>query len=380
MHEGESVLPPFFGVIGLRLRSARQGARCLLGLLCLVGSAAAGCRWQEPSETSASRLEYLLEVELGARPGAGYIEGRPTDVERLRDGSWVLFSALGLPRRFDSAGAFLGQLGRQGQGPGEFLAATLGARLPGDSLLVFDSRSGRATIFDESLAFARAVRWDGLVTEIMPVAWPDTVFAVLWPRGLPGRSQRLLSLAGPNSREYLTFGEPWPERDFDRFIRFRRYSTQPRDGRVWSVGAGNYQLREWSITGDSLRVLKPETEIPWVEESGFGPGAIPPTAVTAVQLLGDDVLAVALAVAREDWRLAWEGVDQSDSETKAPPETMLYRGVVEMRRRDSGEFVARGAFDGVVVEVMPDGRVVTFAEIGQGTPVVRVFRPVLGGA
>ncbi len=59
---------------------------------------------------------------------------------------------------FDPAGGLAGTIGREGSGPGEFREPRFLARLPGDSLLVFDIGLGRLTVFGPDGEIAREAR------------------------------------------------------------------------------------------------------------------------------------------------------------------------------------------------------------------------------
>jgi hypothetical protein len=69
---------------------------------------------------------------------------------RLSDGALAVVNA-GSPREiriFDSGGALLVRFGGDGEGPGEFRTLWGAWLLPGDSILAFDTRLGRTTLFD----------------------------------------------------------------------------------------------------------------------------------------------------------------------------------------------------------------------------------------
>jgi hypothetical protein len=61
-------------------------------------------------------------------------------------------------RFYDSAGRFLVATGREGGGPGEFEHVTWVRRYRGDSLVVFDRRQVRLTVFDSEAQLGRTVR------------------------------------------------------------------------------------------------------------------------------------------------------------------------------------------------------------------------------
>lgn len=78
---------------------------------------------------------------------------------RLDDGTLVVGNGgTSELRFFDAEGRFLHSSGGKGGGPGEFQALRLLGRFGGDSLLVYDMRQQRASVFDSSGTFARTYR------------------------------------------------------------------------------------------------------------------------------------------------------------------------------------------------------------------------------
>jgi len=61
-------------------------------------------------------------------------------------------------RVFDSHGAFVGSVGREGDGPGEFRSLLLVGTLPGDSILVYDVSNRRFSVVSPEPAFSRSFR------------------------------------------------------------------------------------------------------------------------------------------------------------------------------------------------------------------------------
>ncbi|HEV8125213.1 MAG TPA: 6-bladed beta-propeller [Gemmatimonadales bacterium] len=83
------------------------------------------------------------EVRAAVRMGSGQIA--------VADGKSSVI------RFYDSTGTFLRQVGRKGQGPGEFQEIGLLWSTPGDSLLVYDLVSRRLSTFDSAGNFAHQV-------------------------------------------------------------------------------------------------------------------------------------------------------------------------------------------------------------------------------
>jgi len=78
---------------------------------------------------------------------------------RLKDGRIVVANVgTGELRFFSGDGTFLKSVGRQGGGPGEFEGLSLVRPFPGDSLLTYDVRQSRVTIWDTDGTLGRSYR------------------------------------------------------------------------------------------------------------------------------------------------------------------------------------------------------------------------------
>lgn len=114
-------------------------------------------RWGDRSHWTVG-LDPILSLP---EPGAG-VEREfygISDVARLPDGRIVVAVPFEL-RVFSPAGGFVQAVGREGEGPGEFRSAPrLG--LLGDSLVAFDFRASRATIYGPTLEANEVVQFEG---------------------------------------------------------------------------------------------------------------------------------------------------------------------------------------------------------------------------
>ncbi len=137
----------------------RSNLRRVAVCWCVVGIAAVSAI-QGCSEPPASDLPLAAGWELDPRPlvELGELDGSPpetfsrlADVGLLGDGGVVVADgASGTLRIFGPDGTFEREMGREGQGPGEF--AFLGSLhvLAGDTLLVYDPVAYRLTTFSRS--------------------------------------------------------------------------------------------------------------------------------------------------------------------------------------------------------------------------------------
>lgn len=351
--------------------STRSRATGALAALALISA----CESHVP-ETAVDGLGYVEAVRMGSLDGPDAFPATPmglvaTEAEELV----VLTSSQGAEARpfvFDAEGGFSRRLGGSGQGPGEFSAAMVGRALPGDSLLIHDLRQSRATVFTPEGNVARMIQVGGQVTQLIPLSWPDTVMAVMWPFGRPGQWYALMSFAGSEAQSLREFGSPFPT-DYETMVNMRRFSAVSEEGTVWTIDNRAYELREWTSSGDSAGVVRPDSD--WFARpgQGFGPDSIPFTHIVAVQHLGGDTVAVGLSVAKEGWEEAWIGVDMSGPEVRPPDASELWEGVIELRRGSDGTLLGSQRLEGVIVAILPDSRVATYRVEAPGYPIMSVF-------
>lgn len=108
-------------------------------------------------------------VDIGGSSGAEHDAlFQVSAVARLSDGRIVVANGGTELRYFDSLGTYLGAVGRRGEGPGEFQSLGWMRSLQGDSLVTFDSRLRRFSVFAENGVFVRSFRLG--TTEAVPFA------------------------------------------------------------------------------------------------------------------------------------------------------------------------------------------------------------------
>jgi hypothetical protein len=114
------------------------------------------------------------ELRIGVIDGdPRYTLGRVGDVVEASDGTiWIADDQLLAIRRYSPRGEHLGDVGRRGDGPGEF-ASIYGMRASGDRVAVFDPNNARVQWFDLSGRYVEGFRapTDGLVI-VNPFAPP----------------------------------------------------------------------------------------------------------------------------------------------------------------------------------------------------------------
>ncbi len=130
-------------------------------------------RWPEGE---GWRLSDRPILEIGVLEGdPEYQLYRVSGAVRLDDGRIVVANSGTSELRFyDPSGAFLISAGREGEGPGEFRGLWQIQEMVGDSLLTYDFRNRRISIFTADGRFARSFTPQSLVGSL---AFPDYVAA-----------------------------------------------------------------------------------------------------------------------------------------------------------------------------------------------------------
>jgi hypothetical protein len=120
-------------------------------------------------EASESVMASIPEWEIETEMDLGGIDAAPehqfhqvNGVRRLPDGRLVVVNSGSYQvRLFDPDGASVATVGREGEGPGEFLFPSGLAAYPPDSLLVLDRRGSRMTVLSSRLELGRTDRLEG---------------------------------------------------------------------------------------------------------------------------------------------------------------------------------------------------------------------------
>jgi hypothetical protein len=112
------------------------------------------------TDGTAWRVAAEPAVDIGVLEGPeAYQLFEVRDARRLDDGRVVVANAgTNEIRYFDAQGEHLRTIGRQGSGPGEFEGLGMVRPVPGDSLLAYDFRLTRASVFDAEGVFGRSYR------------------------------------------------------------------------------------------------------------------------------------------------------------------------------------------------------------------------------
>lgn len=104
-------------------------------------------------------IELTVHCTIGVELGdTNFVFGRIVDAVQTADGGVLALDLTTLNvRRFDSNGAFIGSVGREGSGPGEFQVPRGIAVLEDNSVIVSDMAAGAIKVFDDSLVWIEDV-------------------------------------------------------------------------------------------------------------------------------------------------------------------------------------------------------------------------------
>ena len=117
-----------------------------------VGQACADARSESSQVTDAEPIEWAVDsvplLSIGTLDGeAPYIFSRIVGLDAWSDGYIVADAQAKEIRVFDGAGTHLDTFGGAGEGPGEFVLLSSMYVLPGDTVLAWDLRARRLTVF-----------------------------------------------------------------------------------------------------------------------------------------------------------------------------------------------------------------------------------------
>lgn len=141
----------------------RPGSICALTLAFTLACGPAAPQASAKLAVSATPVASIAATA----PDGSVLFSRATSATRTSDGTIVAADGGDrLLRFFDSAGRPLRTAGHSGAGPGEFQALLLLPHCLGDSLVVWDGPSNRASVFDAAGVFARTFAQPHLLSKV----------------------------------------------------------------------------------------------------------------------------------------------------------------------------------------------------------------------
>ena len=308
------------------------------------------------------------------------MKGMPVHIARDSRGKFIVLVPGQLPQLYGTDGRFLQEIGRAGEGPGEFVAAAHVTTLPGDSLLVLDAQLRRASVLRPDLSFARAVSIPLRAGSLAVLRWPQLVMAngISFTPEHAGWPLHLLDLSGPTAQHKGSFGDNRGElRAGQPGLLTRRFMHASREG-FWAAHALRYQAARYSLSGKTVDVLLRRPS--WFSKESawtIGSPRIPPPPIVDAVMIRGDTLWVAIRTARPDWSRAWEGVTIPPSgeltSAQVPDRTRLYRSRLEVIDLKHARLLTQKAVDGIVVYLGKDLTAIVYDLVDDLLPRLRVF-------
>ncbi len=354
-------------------------------------------------------VETRVVLTLGTKDGASALPGVPRDVTVDSQGRfWTVFLRRA-PLLFARDGFFLREVGRLGEGPGEFVMPW--NLLPvGDSMAVFGLQ-GHVTVVGPNLNHVRTSTGPPMrgLTSVDLVRWPDEVLvaALTAQPAVAGQPLHLMDYAGGVARTVRSFGgtAEMPRNDPALLSQGGASWTMRLQRAVATSGEAlfavsrytEYLVTQWDKTGKVIMQLDRAADF-FPKKDIFIVGSsvrAPDTRMVAAWHDSRRYLWTFGHVAAPNWQQiqrAWTaenpppppptggaGTIRAESSGRSIPESSLYHTFIEVIDLESRTVVSSGRYAGFVVAVLPDGRLVSYRETDDGIPYLDIVQVSLRG-
>lgn len=263
---------------------------------------------------------------------------------------------------YSMRGDLLREVGRRGEGPGEFREVSQ-IRLDSDGRIhVFDRQLGRVTVLDG--------QFDMVDTYPLPTfgrapLLMDSRTVVASLGRLRNHLEQLNTIS--NGRVTAEYGvaSRTPVRTEKRLAKQDSLT-------FWAVHPLGYELEQWSTSGQLIRRFARSEDAfrPWDDGSFLGPEGLRPY-IAAVHAHVDTV-SVFLHVPRENWRDLGQYRSGADG-SGTMYDNAAYETLIEVIHVDSGEVVKSATIPHAISAVLDNGWVVTESEDETGQPYLDVW-------
>jgi len=315
----------------------------------------------------ACKITAGSRVLLGGPGDAVTIEGHPSAVRVDGTGRFWVMQEGALPIVFSPQGRSPRFVGRRGQGPGEFASAYDVLPLTGDSVLVFDDVTRRATLLDLSFRPVRSVPMPVRVNSAVVLEWPRSVIANAFSRTARGASHSLhhLSFDPDKVTTLRSFGPADNELVAHEAGIVQQFLTTTPGGHLWSAGLSGYNLYEWTSPGVLTLTLRRRPS--WfsdVHAGSIGSPTTPPKPMLAgISADSEGLVWVYTRIPASSWMLAWPKLPPGTREVRTRDIAwhLLYDTMIEVIDPRLRRVVARSRYDGAIVSAL-SGRRAAFEE------------------
>lgn len=361
-------------------RMAANVALVLVWLCVLLPRAASGQVVVPDAPTCSScKLSIRVLATIGDLDGPGSLPGLPGSIAVDGRGNyWVSFSS-SLPMVFDSAGRFIREVGRKGQGPGEFNYPGVITALPGDSVLVADVGTQRATVIAPDFRAVRSMPLPpGQIFAVAPFRWPTDLV-------LNGFIQTKENFGWPLHRATISGARPTVVKSFGTNGGTLRPGEEPelqqkltavRQGRLWVADVLRYRMTQWTVDGEQVMSL--ERRPPWFQ--GASPWDVgsrnrpPPPRISDIGEDDAGRLWAFTLVAGPTWRDAWTALPAAgEHSTSRIAWEHLFRTTIEVIDPRAGRVIARGSFDAAILAALPGNRAAAYSVTSAGVPQISIL-------
>jgi len=334
------------------------------------------------------RVSMQQVARLGEADGPGAIGGALRSIALdSRNRYWVL-TENDLPLVFDSAGNFIAEVGSQGIGPAEFRYPVKVVRLAGDSMLIIDAGTRRATVVSPSLLPARTISLpNGQVWDVVVEVWPKRlVFNALFQgAAAAGWPLHLVDMSGATAQIVKSFGANHGEMRLGQSASLFQYLTHPREGRFWAGSMVRYEIQGWSSSGTLIKSVErtPEWFGSQVNPYSIGNRNTPPPPKMRGISDADGDLWIVFHVPQINWREAWVGVPtlppssaprEVPSGRYSPSPTKLLRTRIDVLDIENGTLLSSAFIDRLVMNAFADGYFAAWHEDANGVPAILIYR------
>lgn len=255
------------GLASLGVHAGFNLSWLLFALVAPIGCADSGTR-------HAMAIAFSQRTSFGDRDGPGIVNGPYTTV---CDQSGTFYYT-DFRRKdvavFDSSGAYLRSIGREGSGPGEF-RQPYPLLFVHDSLFVVDRSNARVSVYNTAGTLVRIAPFAvaGPINQGGIAVLSSGAIVASTPRSLPNSSDRLLGLAflGEDGKIRGAFGsDTFAVRDVSApGVPWRRLLAPARDGGFWAAQPYEYRIDKWDAIGRLERTLV--VSIEWFPRARHAP-------------------------------------------------------------------------------------------------------------
>jgi hypothetical protein len=333
-----------------RYRAWSSISACASVLLCSTTVAAQDTEVEWTSTCDNCRLVTSRVFSISSEvEEAGPIHSVWTVARDAAGRFWASFSGDGVPRVYTSQGTPIGEIGRIGDGPGEYRSVL--AVIPvSDSILLFDPVLRRMTVVDSGLNAVRSVPLQGQVFSGVALDWPRVAInAQIAGGGASGHPFHILNLMTGEVEH--SFGRPAGEsrtsRDMWSIVGWIVKDSETGD--LWTAMRTQFRIQRWDQQGRLIRTIAGLDD--WFPDGARGshgsPSQRPDGLVNAFATGKPGILYMALQAPASTWRSAWPTGSQSSaghpSPAQSPKRASLYDSYLVALDASTGRILTIGS-------------------------------------